>query len=138
MVRRNESFGEGSNRRILFNKKSENGAMSTTKRDLVMKIAEDTGLIRQDVCSVIQRPWLHNESLAKGDNVDSEILVYLKCVNENSEWVIIRTNRGKWSRFPRKVRKIQTGQNHASGMCRTTCQKVRHRSIPIRKSRPSQ
>lgn len=45
--------------------------MSTTKRDLVMKIAEDTGLIQQDVYSVIQKTLDYiTESLAKGDNVE--------------------------------------------------------------------
>ena len=43
----------------------------TTKRDLVMKISEETGLIQQDVHEVIQKTLDHiTESLAKGENVE--------------------------------------------------------------------
>ena len=45
--------------------------MSTTKRDLVMKIADETNLIQQDVYSVIQKTLDYiTESLAKGENVE--------------------------------------------------------------------
>jgi len=45
--------------------------MSTTKRDLVMKIADETNLIQQDVYSVIQKTLDYiTESLANGDNVE--------------------------------------------------------------------
>jgi nucleoid DNA-binding protein len=43
----------------------------TTKRDLVMRIAEETGLIQQDVQSVIQKTLDYiTESLARGENVE--------------------------------------------------------------------
>ncbi|MDF3129191.1 integration host factor subunit beta [Kiritimatiellaeota bacterium B1221] len=43
----------------------------TTKRDLVMRIAEETGLIQQDVHEVIQKTLDYiTESLAKGENVE--------------------------------------------------------------------
>ena len=42
-----------------------------TKRDLVMRIAEETGLIQQDVYAVIQKSLDYIvESLAKGDTVE--------------------------------------------------------------------
>jgi nucleoid DNA-binding protein len=45
--------------------------MSTTKRDLVMRIAEETGLIQQDVYAVIQKTLDYvTESLAEGKNVE--------------------------------------------------------------------
>lgn len=45
--------------------------MSTTKRDLVMRIAEETGLIQQEVYAVIQKTLDYiTESLANGDNVE--------------------------------------------------------------------
>lgn len=43
----------------------------TTKRDLVMRIAEETGLIQQDVHEVIQKTLDYiTESLARGENVE--------------------------------------------------------------------
>ncbi len=43
----------------------------TTKRDLVMRIAEETGLIQQDVQAVIQKTLDYiTESLARGENVE--------------------------------------------------------------------
>ena len=45
--------------------------MSTTKRDMVMKIAEETGMIQQDVYKVIQKTLeMIMESLANGENVE--------------------------------------------------------------------
>ena len=45
--------------------------MSTTKRDLVMRIAEETNLIQQDVYTVIQKTLDYvTESLANGKNVE--------------------------------------------------------------------
>ena len=45
--------------------------MNTTKRDLVMKIAQETNLIQQDVYAVIQRLLDHiMDSLVKGQNVE--------------------------------------------------------------------
>ena len=45
--------------------------MNTTKRDLVMKIAQETSLIQQDVYAVIQRLLDHiMDSLVKGHNVE--------------------------------------------------------------------
>jgi len=45
--------------------------MSTTKRDLVMRIADETGLIQQDVYAVIQKTLDYiTESLAEGKNVE--------------------------------------------------------------------
>lgn len=42
-----------------------------TKRDMVVRIAEDTGLIQQDVHAVIQKALdMIVESLEKGDNVE--------------------------------------------------------------------
>lgn len=42
-----------------------------TKRDLVVRIAEETGLIQQDVFKVIQKALDYIvESLAKGENVE--------------------------------------------------------------------
>ena len=43
----------------------------TTKRDLVMRIADETGLIQQDVYKVIQKTLDYiSESLAHGENVE--------------------------------------------------------------------
>lgn len=43
----------------------------TTKRDLVIRIAEETGLIQQDVHEVIQKTLDYiTESLARGENVE--------------------------------------------------------------------
>lgn len=43
----------------------------TTKRDLVMRIAEETGLIQQDVYEVIQKTLDYiTESLARGEDVE--------------------------------------------------------------------
>ena len=45
--------------------------MAMTKRDLVMRIADETGLIQQDVYTVIQKSLDYIvESLAKGENVE--------------------------------------------------------------------
>ena len=42
-----------------------------TKRDLVMRIAKETGLIQQDVLAVLQKTLDHIvESLAKGESVE--------------------------------------------------------------------
>ena len=42
-----------------------------TKRDLVMRISKETGLVQQDVFAVIQKTLDYiTESLAKGDNVE--------------------------------------------------------------------
>jgi len=42
-----------------------------TKRDLVMRIAKETGLIQQDVFAVLQKTLNYIvESLAKGENVE--------------------------------------------------------------------
>jgi len=43
----------------------------TTKRELVVRIAEETGLIQQDVQAVIQKTLDYiTESLARGENVE--------------------------------------------------------------------
>jgi nucleoid DNA-binding protein len=43
----------------------------TTKRELVVRIANETGLIQQDVYDVIQKTLDYiTESLAKGENVE--------------------------------------------------------------------
>jgi nucleoid DNA-binding protein len=43
----------------------------TTKRDLVMRISEETGLIQQDVQTVVQKTLDYiTESLARGENVE--------------------------------------------------------------------
>ena len=43
----------------------------TTKRDLVMRIADETGLIQQDVYNVIQKTLDYiTDSLAHGENVE--------------------------------------------------------------------
>ena len=43
----------------------------TTKRDLVMRISDETGLIQQDVQDVIQKTLDYiTESLARGENVE--------------------------------------------------------------------
>ncbi|WFB36452.1 integration host factor subunit beta [Kiritimatiellota bacterium B12222] len=43
----------------------------TTKRDLVMRIADETGLIQQDVHEVIQKTLDYiTESLARGEDVE--------------------------------------------------------------------
>ena len=45
--------------------------MTLTKRDLVLRISEETGLIQQNVFDVIQKTLDHiTESLAKGDKVE--------------------------------------------------------------------
>ncbi len=50
---------------------SSSSQKRTTKRDLVMRIAEETGLIQQDVHEVIQKTLDYiTESLARGENVE--------------------------------------------------------------------
>ena len=45
--------------------------MTLTKRDLVMRISEETGLIRSQVFEVVQKTLNYiTESLAKGDKVE--------------------------------------------------------------------
>ncbi len=45
--------------------------MTLTKRDLVIRISEETGLIQQDVLNVIQKTLDYiGEALAKGDKVE--------------------------------------------------------------------
>ncbi len=45
--------------------------MSLTKRDLVIRISEETGLIQSQVFDVLQKTLDHiSESLAKGDKVE--------------------------------------------------------------------
>jgi len=45
--------------------------MTVTKRDLVLRISEETGLIQQDVLEVVQRTLDYiAEALAKGDKVE--------------------------------------------------------------------
>jgi len=45
--------------------------MTMTKRDLVVRIADETGLVQQDVYAVIQKTLDYiTESLAKGENVE--------------------------------------------------------------------
>jgi nucleoid DNA-binding protein len=45
--------------------------MTLTKRDLVMRISEETGLIQSQVFDVVQNTLNHiTESLAKGDKVE--------------------------------------------------------------------
>ncbi len=42
-----------------------------TKRDLVVRIAEETGIIQQDVMAVLQKSLDHiTEALEKGENVE--------------------------------------------------------------------
>ena len=45
--------------------------MTLTKRDLVIRIGEETGLIQSQVFDVVQKTFNHiTESLAKGDKVE--------------------------------------------------------------------
>jgi nucleoid DNA-binding protein len=45
--------------------------MTVTKRDLVLRISEETGMIQQDVLEVVQRTLDYiAESLSKGDKVE--------------------------------------------------------------------
>ena len=45
--------------------------MNVTKRDLVMRISEETGLIQQEVLAVIQKTLDYiTEALAKGETVE--------------------------------------------------------------------
>src|ERR1051325_3680083 len=45
--------------------------MTLTKRDLVTRISEETGLVQQDVMNVVQRTLDYiSEAVAKGDNVE--------------------------------------------------------------------
>lgn len=45
--------------------------MTMTKRDLVVRISDETGLIQQDVQAVLQKTLDYiSESLAKGENVE--------------------------------------------------------------------
>ncbi len=45
--------------------------MTLTKRDLVVRISEETGLVQQDVLVVVQKTLDHiAESLARGDKVE--------------------------------------------------------------------
>src|SRR6267378_443251 len=45
--------------------------MTLTKRDLVTRISEETGIVQQHVLDVLQKTLDHiSEALAKGDNVE--------------------------------------------------------------------
>ena len=45
--------------------------MTLTKRDLVMRISDETGLVQQQVLEVVQKTLDHiSEALAKGDKVE--------------------------------------------------------------------
>ena len=45
--------------------------MTLTKRDLVVRISEETGLIQTQVIDIVQKTLDHiSEALAKGDNVE--------------------------------------------------------------------
>ncbi|MBM3859886.1 MAG: integration host factor subunit beta [Verrucomicrobia bacterium] len=45
--------------------------MNVTKRDLVIRISNDTGLIQQDVMAVVQKTLDYiTEALVKGENVE--------------------------------------------------------------------
>jgi nucleoid DNA-binding protein len=45
--------------------------MSLTKRDLVLRISEETGLLQSQVLDVVQKTLDHiTEALVKGDNVE--------------------------------------------------------------------
>ena len=53
------------------NQRDDDKKKRTTKRDLVMRIADETGLIHQDVYAVIQKTLDYiTESLTKGENVE--------------------------------------------------------------------
>ena len=45
--------------------------MTLTKRDLVLRICEDTGLVQQHVTDIVQRTFDHiTKALAKGEKVE--------------------------------------------------------------------
>ena len=53
--------------------------MTLTKRDLVTRISEETGLTQQQVLDVVQKTLDYiGESLAKGDKVELRTSGYLK------------------------------------------------------------
>ena len=59
-----------------------------TKRDLVMRISDETGLIQEDVKAVIQKSLDYIvESLERNE---LENLVFLKYVRGNNELVVIQ------------------------------------------------
>ena len=62
-----------------------------TKRDLVMRISDETGLIQEDVKAVIQKSLDYIvESLERMNLLSLENLVFLKYVKGNNELVVIQ------------------------------------------------
>ena len=73
--------------------------MTLTKRDLVMRIAEETGLIQQDVFAVLQKSLDYiTETLAKGDNVEFR----------NFGVFTVRVRKSRIGRNPKKPENVVT------------------------------
>ena len=73
--------------------------MTLTKRDLVMRIAEETGLIQQDVFAVLQKSLDYiTEALAKGDNVEFR----------NFGVFAVRVRKSRIGRNPKKPQNVVT------------------------------
>jgi len=73
--------------------------MTLTKRDLVMRIAEETGLIQQDVFAVLQKSLDYvTEALAKGDNVEFR----------NFGVFTVRVRKSRIGRNPKKPQNVVT------------------------------
>ncbi len=83
-----------------------------TKRDLVVRIADETGLVQQDVYSVIQKSLDYiMENLAKGENVEFRNFGVFEVQERKAR---IGRNPNKPSQVvtipPRKVVKFKAGK----------------------------
>ena len=86
--------------------------MTMTKRDLVVRIADETGLVQQDVYSVIQKSLDYiMENLAKGENVEFRNFGVFEVQERKAR---IGRNPNKPSQVvtipPRKVVKFKAGK----------------------------
>lgn len=78
---------------------SENESKTLTKRDLVVRISEETGLTQADVYTVIQKTLNYIvDALAKGDSVEFR----------NFGVFEIRTRRPRIGRNPNKPEQVVT------------------------------
>ncbi len=75
--------------------------MTLTKRDLVIRISNETGLVQQQVFDVVQKTLDYiAEALAKGDKVELTTSASLKSRSARRAWAAIRTSRRPMCPFP--------------------------------------
>ena len=95
-----------------------------TKRDLVVRIADETGLIQQDVYAVIQKTLDYIvEDLAKGENVEFRNFGVFE-VRERKQRIGRNPNAHAGGDHPgSQGRQVQAGQDH---------EEDHHRGVMIR------